>query len=62
MLPDDRLPTEGASLLTRPLAESWQRSRGYGLTRADQHIPLSKPDYSKSYAAAMTGCRNGYSR
>lgn len=42
MLPDDRLPTEGASLLTRPLAESWQRSRGYGLTRADQHIPFIK--------------------
>lgn len=42
MLPDDRLPTEGASLLTHPLAESWQRSRGYGLTRADQHIPFIK--------------------
>lgn len=38
MLPDDRLPTEGAS----PLAESWQRSRGYGLTRADRHIPFIK--------------------
>ncbi|EMJ4647925.1 sigma-54-dependent Fis family transcriptional regulator [Serratia marcescens] len=42
MLPDDRLPTEGASLLTHPLAESWQRSRGYGLARADQHISFIK--------------------
>lgn len=42
MLPDDRLPAEGASLLSCPLAESWQRSRGYGLTRTDQHIPFIK--------------------
>ena len=42
MLPDDRLPTEGASLLTHPLAESWQRSRSYGLARADQHISFIK--------------------
>lgn len=42
MLSDDRLPAEGASLLTQPLAESWQRSQGYGLTRTDQHIPFIK--------------------
>lgn len=42
MLSDDRLPAEGASVLTQPLAESWQRSQGYGLTRTDQHIPFIK--------------------
>ena len=62
MLPDDRLPTEGASLLTHPLAESWQRSRGYGLARADQHISFIKAGLLKSGAAATTGCRNGCSR
>ena len=28
--------------MTHPLAESWQRSRGYGLARADQHISFIK--------------------
>lgn len=30
-------------LLPSPLNESWQRSRRYGLTRADDHIPFIKP-------------------